>query len=510
MKTYVTDELPLNLQEFISSYSKIYHQALVDTVNHRLKYPDYSKSELRTELQKTYQINARQANAIITDADGMNCSAKECRTNHIKQLEGKLKSATDWLKKKIKLLKDSKKFYHHKKWQNKKASPKLRLSCSLEHRRNTWQCIKFQIHHKKRYIAHLERQISHLKSAPIRVKIPKDCYAYFVGSKGELFGNQVCQFDGKVLQIRVPLILEPLYGEYVTAEIKSFSYGAEKVQTALGTPGESVSKSGVRTPIEYGVAMTYRFYYKDFRWFMAVSFELPAPKRVTLSRHYGCIGIDLNPDSIGWAYVAPDGNLKASGQILLHLSGKRRGQARAIIGNAVKELTTIALLYCAPIVGESLDFSRKQTTLRERGRRYARMLSNFAYSRFFSALSGRCFNLGIELIQVNPAYSSLIGLVKYARLYGLASDEAAGLVIARRAMRLSERLPRAITALLQVNCKRHVWHGWSQLNKKLSGMRRHHFYSTVSNWEPLVNNPDDEEKSRSSGKRQRAKGSAST
>jgi IS605 OrfB family transposase len=254
--------------------------------------------------------------------------------------------------------------------------------------------------------------------------------------------------------------------------------------------------------------MTYRFYYKDFRWFMAVSFELPAPSRVTKSRHYGCIGIDLNPDSIGWAYVDCQGNLKASGQIALHLSGKRKGQVKAIIGDAVKELTILADTYACPIVCESLDFSRKKAALRERGRKYARMLSNFAYSRFFEALSGRCFNQGIELIQVNPAYTSLIGLVKYARMYGLASDESAGLAIARRGMRLSERLPRAITALLQVNCSRHVWHGYNKLNKKLTEVRRHSYYS-ISNWEPLVN-PNDEEQSRLSGKRQRAKGSAST
>ena len=195
------------------------------------------------------------------------------------------------------------------------------------------------------------------------------------------------------------------------------------------------------------------------------------------------------------------------------------------MGDAVKELTILADTYACPIVcvsaaarsrsvrfahSASLNFSRKKSELRERGRKYARMLSNFAYSRFFQALSGRCFNLGIELIQVNPAYTSLIGLAKYAKMYALASDEAAGLAIARRGMRLSERLPRAITALLEVNSSRHVWHVWHQLNKKLTDVRRHSYYG-ISNWEPLVN-PDDELDSsdRSLGKRERAKGSART
>jgi hypothetical protein len=60
-------------------------------------------------------------------------------------------------------------------------------------------------------------------------------------------------------------------------------------------------------------------------------------------------------------------------------------------------------------------------------------------------------------------------------------------VVARRGMRLSERLPSAINTYLSVNDEKHVWHWW-QLNKlvKQSGMRRHHFYS-VSNWESQVN-----------------------
>ena len=71
----------------------------------------------------------------------------------------------------------------------------------------------------------------------------------------------------------------------------------------------------------------------------------------------------------------------------------------------------------------------------------------------------------------------------------MSSDEAAALVLARRAMNLSERLPRSITALLGVNPRKHVWSGINKLNKVLTGMSRHDFYS-VSNWEfkvkPLI------------------------
>lgn len=401
-----------------------------------------------------------------------------------------MKSALYWLKKKEKTLKDSRKFYQAKNWQSKKTSPKSKLSCCLDSRRTNWQNLRFAIHPKKRYICHIQRKIKALKAADKRVSIPKEHHSYFVGSKGETCGNQVCQFDGNQIKIRVPKVLESKYGEYVECTLKPFPYGQQKILQALNTSGVSVAKDGTKTPIRYGIAMTYRFYSKNFRWFMAVSFDLPGAKIVSKAVCYGTIGIDLNPDSIGWAYADKDGNLTHHGQIPLYLSGKRRGQVKAIIGDAVKELTILATTFDCPIVCESLDFGRKKEDLRERGRKYARMLSSFSYSRFFESLAGRCGNLGIQIIQVNPAYSSLIGLVKYSKMYGLSSAESAALVVARRGMKLSERLPRAITALLQVNCSRHVWHGWSQVNKKLTGVRRHVFYG-ISNGELLVNQLDE-------------------
>ncbi len=84
----------------------MYRVALVDAVNRRFA-GETDKAKLNAALQQAHGINKRHANAAITEAEGMIASAKECRANHIKQLEGKLKAAQDWLKKKVKHLKDS-------------------------------------------------------------------------------------------------------------------------------------------------------------------------------------------------------------------------------------------------------------------------------------------------------------------------------------------------------------------------------------------------------------------
>lgn len=484
MKTYATDNLPVILQNFIADYSKVYRSALLFTVNHRLTgFAD--KSKLNTLIQQTFKINKRQAGAVIADADGKIDSAKECRTNHVKQLEGKLKSAKDWLRKAEKSLKDSRKHYSGK-WEGKKQSTSLKLFCYLDTRQTSWQSKRFTIHHKKRYASHLERQIGSLKVATIRVTVSKQSDCFFLGSKGETCGNQVFQFDGKSINVRVPECLESKYGETLECSVNPFPYGQDKLEQALSTTGFTTNKkTGQQTPIRYGLAVTHRFYAKDFRWFWAVTVNLPPVKRVTRPRQYGCIGIDINPKSIGYAVVDCDGNLIAKGRLSIDVSSKRRGQTLAIIADVCNSLVNLALCFGMPISFEDLEFSVKKSQLRERGRKYARMLSNFVYSRFIEQLTLQCGNAGIEVIRRNPAWSSFLALVKYSRMYGMSSDEAAALVLARRAMNLSERLPRSVTALLGVNPRKHVWSGINQLNKVLTGMSRHDFYS-VSNWELKV------------------------
>jgi IS605 OrfB family transposase len=456
-----------DLERFLSSFAPVFHQAACETVVHLSSESKFDKSGWNTHLQQRYGILKRHANGVISKALGLLDSAKECRTNHIKTLRGKVKSLEQWLKKSEKKLKNAAKFYAKKNWQNSKTGCGFPLFCSLKFKDTNWQHLRFQLHQKKRRCYKLSQQIEHLKTAPIRVKVPRH-QVFIVGSKDETCGNQVCQWDGNLLQFRTPAFLEPSFGKYVSSQIGNFDRNINR----LPSTG----------------AKTWHFYRKDGKWCVAVQLTPLPVKLVTHDQNYGCIGIDMNPGSIGWAYCDREGNLKAHGQIPL-LMGLPSGKQDAQIVDACLQLATLAKTYACPIVCEELDFSTKKEQLREKGRKYARMLSSWAYSRFYELLGSICSNRGVELVAVNPAYTSVIGLVKFARLYGLASDEAAALAVARRGMGLSERLPSAITAYLSVNDQKHVWHWWHKLNTQLqksSISRRHDFYA-ISNWESQVN-----------------------
>jgi IS605 OrfB family transposase len=56
---------------------------------------------------------------------------------------------------------------------------------------------------------------------------------------------------------------------------------------------------------------------------------------------------------------------------------------------------------------------------------------------------------GIQVIKVNPAYTSIIGKLKYAPLYNIDKDTAGAYVIARRGLEFKERLPKNYKQLLK-------------------------------------------------------------
>jgi len=160
--------------------------------------------------------------------------------------------------------------------------------------------------------------------------------------------------------------------------------------------------------------------------------------------------------------------------------GKSQHQAKAIIGEASALAVAWAKAKHKPIAIERLDFSQKKATLKESSHpKYARMLSSFAYQTIRYTIQSRAYREGVGIIEVNPAYTSVIGRVKYARSYGLSIHRAAAVCIARRSQGASERLPRYLDKIPDGKCghvalsppvrkrNKHVWSQWSEVRKSL-------------------------------------------
>ena len=115
-----------------------------------------------------------------------------------------------------------------------------------------------------------------------------------------------------------------------------------------------------------------------------------------------------------------------------------------MISDAVACVVAYARKAGQPIFIERLDFRQKKVLLEGDSRRYSRMLSSFSYSKIRACFLSRGIRQGVEVHQVNPAFSSVIGPLKFRERasYGLSVHQAAGLVLARRLLGCSERIPR--------------------------------------------------------------------
>ncbi len=96
---------------------------------------------------------------------------------------------------------------------------------------------------------------------------------------------------------------------------------------------------------------------------------------------------------------------------------------------------------------------------------YNEMLSNLSTSLFRTSLIARCQRFGVDLIKVNPAFTSVIGMINFMQRYGLNSGTSAAVVIARRAMKLSEKIPQCLSR--PEDRDRHSWSVWNRVARHI-------------------------------------------
>ena len=199
------------------------------------------------------------------------------------------------------------------------------------------------------------------------------------------------------------------------------------------------------------------------------------------------IAVDINSDHLAVMETDRFGNPIHALNIPLRLYDLSRDQTRALIGDASAQIIALCEETQKPLVLENLDFTKKRAQLREEKHTYCRMLSGFAYASIIAHLTSRGSAKGVEVHDVNPAFTSLIGRVKFADRYGLTIHQAAALCIGRRFLGFSEKMPQGqrdipdgkgghVTLGLPARTRsRHVWHQWGQLNRKFIAALTAHF-----------------------------------
>ncbi len=416
-----------------------------------------------------FGLTSRQFNAIARPLKGKVKSIIERRTGLIQETQTRINTATKVIKKLQRKLVTAQR-------QKKRIQTKI-------------DSLKLTLHGKKRRLAILEQRCAKLK-ADVEQGVVRLCFGsrklfqaqfnlsdngyatreewkvdwdrarsrqfYALGSKDETAGCQSCvirlnELQHGTLQLRLPVALESTCGKSLTLPIR-WPRGSELIQAAL----------------QSGQAINYRFLRDEKGWRVFLTTEA-SPVKVISRPTLGAFAIDINEDHLALAETDRHGNLISTCNIPLNLYGASKEQAQAIIGDAVKVALSKLAGQGKPLVLEKLDFRKKKAQLESFSPRRARQLSSFAYQSILTTLKSRCHDQGIEVIPVNPAYSSVIGLWKFAGRYGITTHQSAALVLARRGLEFSERPNRRDHTAARLPVRKngaHRWSFWSQVARQ--------------------------------------------
>jgi len=197
-------------------------------------------------------------------------------------------------------------------------------------------------------------------------------------------------------------------------------------------------------------AYNVRLKVRNGKFYAQVSWEEKIVQPV-ITKAYGVMGIDINayPFHLALAYVLTDGNLEKSERIdLREMEGKTKNQREHITWRIARQVVERALENGKAIVVEDLQKVPK-------GRRgdglakLRRKLHRWAYKSILEKIEVYARRLGVQVIKVNPAYTSIIGKLKYAPIYNIDKDVAGAYVIGRRGLGFEEKVPKNYRELLK-------------------------------------------------------------
>jgi len=480
-QTRISDERKEALSDYASLVSRAERSLFADLTRGK------NLKDLKSSYLVRFGITARQFNSIRVELEGK-----------VDSIRKRLPQLIDLKKQQIKSLEEKLPKVKSKKIKHQKSRRLETLRARLQHLETTKEQkqISLCFGSKKLFAAqfHLQKNgyATH-EEWKQDWQAARNNEMFILGSKDESNGNQTCTpslaEDGSLtLRVRMPDSLIPKHGKYILIPNIRFAYGHEAIISAIHNCQLRRDLSLLKDPLykDHGQAITFRFKKDKKGWRIFLTTDIKVPSPIT-RKEKGVIGLDINSDHLALVETDRFGNPIEKYNFPLALQNTTKQQARALIGNVSKQIISLCERTQKPLVLEDLDFQKKKTQLRQKHKTYSRMLSAFAYQKILTHLKSRGRFKGIQVHSVNPAYTSLMGRVNYAKRYGLSIHHAAALCIGRRFLGVSERMPQGqrdipdgkgghVTLDLPVrNRSRHVWHQWGQLNKKFPAALTAHF-----------------------------------
>lgn len=508
-------ESKIEYHPFLEDWGNEYQSLLRRALNDRQK--GISETEIEKSFQKKYNIQWAWADSLATNASSVFDQLTTAKQNQIELIETDLKAGFAKAAENLETLENGYKNPSQltlRNFNKKLLGVKSKLERLVRKKRQLLELKKTKKLHicwgsKKLFKAQYNLEENGYASHEEWLKdwrMKRGGNFYSVG-KGSVNGNNPVtkihhkQDDIFTVTITVPRCYQEIYGNKVTLDFEITKQRKHDLLYALES----------NKPVTVQV---FRREYKDNQWYIHLSTYVQAIPYISYKKN-GCLGIDLNAESIDLVYVKRDGNLHRTDDKKTLFSWEiptgTTGQVEAKLRDIVAEIVRIGESYECPIACEDLDFSKKKASLRHSPKKYNRLLSGFIYDKFRAFLVARAEKYGIEVIFKNPFATSVIGMVKYMAKYGLNSAYAAAMVIARRALGFSERIPRLYWPIIGIctsspeDKEVQSWGQWGKICKLLGKLKisRHQMFESAKVLEALQSAVSRTKKRKSSPRQER-------
>ena len=402
------------------------------------------KSEFNTLLQRTFGVNKRLANSVISEVEGLYKALYQLKWYEYGQLKDKIakkRKKVENLSKKVYAIREKAKkdeFTKSSLWYYRKLKADIfyahqKINRMEQKRKNLLKEIQSKDLHicfgsKKLFYAQFNLKENNLTSHKVWLKCfrqARDNRSLYIGSKDERRCNQILQLTPMVNaekgnSFAIQLRKNTKVREYVRG-FCTFKYMDGLLANSL---------------IKNDHSVTYRIIFRRRKCYLQAMVTLDKDDQNCKTRSsYGTIGLDYNDGFIELAETNEIGNLVHLEHFDLKFHGTGNS-ATSEIRNVASKIVNYAIMTGKDIVIEDLDFHKAKSETdeakSEKGKEYNKMIHAFDYSRYKKSFENCCFRRDVNLVEVNPAYTSKIAKQKYCDKKKLVIHQGASYVIARK------------------------------------------------------------------------------
>ena len=408
----------------------------------------FNRSKLNTEVQRAFSVSKRTANSVIFDMNGRYKALKELKKTECRQLRTKiayLEELADKIANAVNIMKQD-------------AAGNRLNEKQLEKYRNLKTKLYFKHQRIQKFKDRLSQLEKNIESGNYKLSFGgkktfysqyrleengyrshegwyhdyikhRDCNIFYLGSKDEKACNSMFQLSPDA------------DGDYDVKISKDGKYNADS-KYVYGKCHFKYLDDELRESIQNrDRPVSYRIKFRGTKVYLQAMVTLNMTKRpIVTTMTNGAIGLDFNDGHIDLSETDDKGNLVAMKQYKLKCHGtgcKAANEMRQVVA----EIGKYALMHGKSIVKEDLSFVRKKSqTEKKSGKRYNKMLHTLDYSRYEDDLRNMTTRNGIDLIAVNPAYTSKIAKQKYCNTRKLPIHNGAAYVIARRGQGFTDKV----------------------------------------------------------------------